>query len=128
VTESADNAETSEITYDDITEVVHSNDNPWLVILRESFRQRITFEEILNRRNKTMKSLWFFDYTHYNKQNKDDEQQPKTPKASSSKESKQEKLAEKPKIEHEDNAASDSNSTSGSPRKRKIIPKKQFYD
>lgn len=58
--ESAANAETSNISYDDILEVVHSSDDPSFNILRESFRQRLTYNEIVNQRKKKMKSQWFF--------------------------------------------------------------------
>lgn len=70
--ESAQNSETDEVSYDDITDLVHSDNEPWLVTLRESFRKRMSMDEVLNIRKKTMKGLYFFDYTHYNRQNKED--------------------------------------------------------
>jgi tRNA A37 threonylcarbamoyladenosine dehydratase len=120
VHETAQNAETSEVTYDDITDLVHTNEQPWLAVFRESFRKRMSMDEVLNRRKKTMKSMYFFDYTHYNRHNKEDgEQKPKepavekTPKAEKKEKRKKEEapLPIPPEF---------------SSKKRKIIPKKRF--
>lgn len=120
VYETAQNAETNEVTYDDITDLVHSNEQPWLAVFRESFRKRISMDEVLNRRKKATKSCYFFDYTHYNRHNKEDGEQKskeptveKTPKSEKKKEKrkKDDLLTTPPEF---------------SSKKRKIIPKKHF--
>jgi hypothetical protein len=92
-----------EIDFDDIAKLVHAD--PSLSVLRETFKRRITYDDVLNRRKKTMAGCWFFDYTHYNRH----------------KDGVQKKETSTPTSKRSTESPMDSDS-----KRRRIIPKKHF--